>query len=74
MTAHRFMFATGVENSYPTIKNGTVRVDELETGGHYKHWETDFALLQDLVIRPFTAPGWLTIATTGTLRTRPSVA
>ena len=51
MTAHRFMFATGIENSYPTIKNGNVRVDELETGGHYKHWETDFALLQDLDIR-----------------------
>ena len=51
MTAHRFMFATGIENSYPTIQNGSVRVDELETGGHYKHWETDFALLQDLDIR-----------------------
>src|SRR3954466_8700165 len=51
MTAHRFMFATGIENSYPTIKNGSIRIDELETGGHYKHWETDFALLQDLDIR-----------------------
>jgi hypothetical protein len=49
-TAHRFMFATGIENSYPTIKSGSIRVDELETGGHYKHWETDFALLQDLDI------------------------
>jgi beta-glucosidase/6-phospho-beta-glucosidase/beta-galactosidase len=44
------MFATGIENSYPTIKNGRIRVDELETGGHYQHWETDFALLQDLDI------------------------
>src|ERR687889_1898661 len=51
MTVHRFMFATGIENSYPTIRNGSVRIDELETGGHYKHWETDFALLQDLDIR-----------------------
>src|SRR5215207_1223560 len=51
MTVHRFMFATGIENSYPTIQNGSVRIDELETGGHYKHWETDFALLQDLDIR-----------------------
>jgi hypothetical protein len=25
-----FMFATGVENSYPTIRNGTHRVDEME--------------------------------------------
>ena len=79
MTAHRFMFATGIENSYPTIKNGSVRVDEMETGGHYKHWETDFALLQDLDIRYLrygpplsTAPGWLTAATIGTSRTRPS--
>jgi beta-glucosidase len=51
MTVHRFMFATGIENSYPTIQNGSVRIDELETGGHYKHWETDFALLRDLDIR-----------------------
>src|SRR3954451_21433902 len=51
MTAHRFMFATGIENSYPTIQHGSVRIDELEKGGHYKHWETDFALLQDLDIR-----------------------
>src|SRR5215211_95428 len=51
MTVHRFMFATGIENSYPTIKSGSVRVDELEKGGHYKQWETDFALLQDLDIR-----------------------
>src|SRR4051812_1762844 len=51
MTVHRFMFATGIENSYPTIQHGSVRIDELETGGHYKHWETDFALLQDLDIR-----------------------
>jgi beta-glucosidase len=51
MTVHRFMFATGIENSYPTVQNGSVRIDELETGGHYKHWETDFALLRDLDIR-----------------------
>ena len=51
MTAYRFMFATGIENSYPTIKNGSVRIDELETCGHYKHWETDFALLRDFDLR-----------------------
>ena len=51
MTAPSFIFATGIENSNPTIKNGTVRVDELEKGGHYEHWQTDFALLQDLDIR-----------------------
>jgi beta-glucosidase/6-phospho-beta-glucosidase/beta-galactosidase len=51
MTAPWFMFATGIENSYPTIKNGSVRIDEMETCGHYKHWRKDFDLLQDLGIR-----------------------
>ena len=51
MTAPSFIFATGIENSNPTLKNGTVRVDELEKCGHYEHWQTDFALLQDLDIR-----------------------
>ena len=51
MTAPSFIFATGIENSNPTIRNGTVRVDELEKGGHYEHWQTDFSLLQDLDIR-----------------------
>ena len=51
MTAPSFIFATGIENSNPTLKNGAVRVDELEKGGHYEHWQTDFRLLQDLDIR-----------------------
>lgn len=42
-----FAFATGIENSVPTINNGE-RVDELEKCGFYKHWKTDFALVQDL--------------------------
>ncbi|GAC1526816.1 MAG: family 1 glycosylhydrolase [Ramlibacter sp.] len=45
----RFMFATGVENSNPTV-NGQ-RVDELDKCGHYRHWRTDFALVRDLGIR-----------------------
>jgi hypothetical protein len=48
MTAPLFMFATGIENSYPTIHNGRLRVDELEKCGHYTHWRTDFDLLDDL--------------------------
>ena len=48
MVAPWFMFATGIENSYPTIENGRKRVDEMEKCGHYKHWQTDFELLQDL--------------------------
>ncbi|MEY4938517.1 MAG: hypothetical protein RIQ93_252 [Verrucomicrobiota bacterium] len=43
-----FMFATGIENSIPTLDNGRVRVDEMEKCGHYRHWETDFALVQEL--------------------------
>jgi hypothetical protein len=45
------MFATGIENSYPTIESGRKRVDEMEKCGHYKHWQTDFELLQDLDVR-----------------------
>ncbi len=45
------MFATGIENSIPKIKNGRVRVDEMEVCGHYKHWKTDFDCVEDLGIR-----------------------
>ena len=45
-----FLFATGIENSNPTIKNGRVRIDEMEQCGHYKHWRTDFECVQDLGI------------------------
>src|SRR5262245_19372758 len=43
-----FMFATGIENSAPTIRNGRVRIDELEKCGHYKHWKTDFQLVKEM--------------------------
>jgi beta-glucosidase/6-phospho-beta-glucosidase/beta-galactosidase len=48
-----FMFATGIENSYPTIAlpdGSTKRIDEMEKCGHYKNWETDFKLVCDLGI------------------------
>jgi beta-glucosidase/6-phospho-beta-glucosidase/beta-galactosidase len=44
------MFATGIENSYPTISvpdGKTLRVDEMEKCGHYKHWQDDFQLVKD---------------------------
>ncbi|RZL15448.1 MAG: glycosyl hydrolase family protein, partial [Hymenobacter sp.] len=50
MTAPQFLFATGIENSNPTIQNGTVRQDELEKCGHYKFWQKDFDLVQELGI------------------------
>ena len=36
------MFATGIENSIPTIDNGRTRVDQMESCGHYRHWRLDF--------------------------------
>src|SRR5882757_378367 len=53
MTGNKFMFATGIENSYPTIRlpgGGIHRVDEMEKTAHYKHWETDLGLVKDLGI------------------------
>ncbi len=46
----KFIFATGIENSYPTIQNGRFRVDEMEKCGHYEHWKKDFDLVQELNI------------------------
>ncbi|WP_188562438.1 family 1 glycosylhydrolase [Hymenobacter frigidus] len=47
----QFLFATGIENSNPTIQNGTLRVDELEKCNHYQLWEKDFDLVDELGIR-----------------------
>jgi beta-glucosidase len=46
-----FMFATGIEGSYPTIDNGRVRRDQLEECGHYRLWRRDFELVRELGIR-----------------------
>lgn len=51
--ASRFMFATGIENSYPTISlpdGKSFRVDEMEKCSHYKRWREDFHLVKDLGI------------------------
>ena len=53
MPGNKFMFATGIENSYPTIPmpDGTTkRVDEMEKTMHYQHWKQDFRLVNDLGI------------------------
>ncbi|HEY7384116.1 MAG TPA: family 1 glycosylhydrolase [Beijerinckiaceae bacterium] len=50
MAAPYFIFATGIENSCPTIGHGRTRMDEMEKCGHYRHWRTDFDLLRDLDI------------------------
>jgi beta-glucosidase len=51
MSYPSFIFATGIENSIPTIGHGSVRVDEMEKCGHYTHWRTDFTLVAQLGIR-----------------------
>ncbi len=63
---HGFMFATGIENSYPTIAGG-VRIDQMEKCGHYRRWRDDLHLVRDLGIhylrwgpalhRTFLGPG-----------------
>jgi beta-glucosidase/6-phospho-beta-glucosidase/beta-galactosidase len=48
-----FMFATGIENSYPTIElpDGRIkRVDEMEKTRHYEWWRDDFRLVKELGI------------------------
>jgi hypothetical protein len=45
------MFATGIENSNPTLDGGRTRVDQMEAAGHYKEWRTDFDMVEDMGIR-----------------------
>jgi beta-glucosidase len=51
MPAPSFMFATGIENSIPTINGGRTRIDQMAKCGHYEQWQTDFKLLKELDIR-----------------------
>ncbi|HXG85276.1 MAG TPA: family 1 glycosylhydrolase [Pyrinomonadaceae bacterium] len=46
-----FMFATGIECSYPTINNGKIRRDLLEECGHYERFEEDLHLIKDLGLK-----------------------
>src|SRR6185312_6961078 len=53
MSGSKFMFSTGIENSYPTIllpDGSKFRVDEMEKTGHYQNWKTDFQLVKELDI------------------------
>jgi beta-glucosidase/6-phospho-beta-glucosidase/beta-galactosidase len=52
MAMGQFMFATGIENSYPRIQwhGKMIRQDELAKTGHYDRWRDDFALLKELGI------------------------
>jgi beta-glucosidase len=44
------MFATGVENSNPTIHGGRTRVDQMASCRHYERWRDDFALVEEMGI------------------------
>ena len=46
-----FLFATGIECSYPVIDNGRIRRDLLEETGHYTHWQEDLHLVKELGVR-----------------------
>ncbi len=42
----RFVFATGIECSYPTLEGGRWRLDLMEATGHYRHWREDLDLVR----------------------------
>src|SRR4030081_3462240 len=61
-----FVFATGLDCSYPVVQ-GSLRRDMLEETGHYRCWQQDLALVKELgatylrygppLYKTFTAPG-----------------
>jgi beta-glucosidase/6-phospho-beta-glucosidase/beta-galactosidase len=62
----RFLFATGIECSYPTIewKGQRVRQDELRKCGHYEKWREDFAAAREVGVRVLRyGPPYYTIHT-----------
>src|SRR5829696_3495882 len=46
-----FMFATGIECSYPTIEGGRWRIDQLASTEHYRYWRRDLELVRELGLR-----------------------
>lgn len=48
---HHFLFATGIENSYPVVTGPDgkdLRVDEMEKCDHYRRWREDFNLVREM--------------------------
>jgi beta-glucosidase/6-phospho-beta-glucosidase/beta-galactosidase len=45
-----FMFATGIECSYPTVGHGRWRRDEMESTSHYRLWQEDLRLAREIGI------------------------
>src|SRR5207248_4705955 len=50
LTIANFMFATGIENSIPTINHGKTRIDEMAVCGHYERWREDFDCVAEIGI------------------------
>ncbi len=50
-TDDRFMFATGIECSYPTLEGGAWRMDQMAACGHYRQWALDLELVRSLGLR-----------------------
>jgi hypothetical protein len=48
---HGFLFATGIENSAPTIQGGRIRRDQMEECGHYARWREDLGAGQGSRLR-----------------------
>jgi beta-glucosidase len=49
-----FLFATGIENSYPMVSGAGGRgrrVDEMAKCGHYERWKEDFHLVREMGLR-----------------------
>jgi beta-glucosidase/6-phospho-beta-glucosidase/beta-galactosidase len=50
-TSDRFMFATGIECSYPTLEGGRWRMDQMAACEHYRYWRADLELVRALGLR-----------------------
>ncbi|TDH61684.1 glycosyl hydrolase family protein [Dankookia rubra] len=48
LASQGFLFATGIENSAPTIQGGRVRRDQMAECGHYDNWKLDLALVKEI--------------------------
>ena len=46
-----FLFATGIEGSYPTIDNGRTRRDQMAECRHYELWQKDLSLVKEMGLR-----------------------
>jgi beta-glucosidase/6-phospho-beta-glucosidase/beta-galactosidase len=54
--ANNFLFATGIECSYPTIDNGKTRRDLLEECDHYNRYKEDLGLVKEMGLKVLRYP------------------